>query len=89
MSNTSNPAGSSPVRDAPADAVRGFRAALRRSVLAPLRFLSFWASILLPLAYLPLLHGGLTGSEPTVLVALVAINALALLAGHGYRNERI
>lgn len=87
MPNTSTPTGSSPVRDAP-DSVHGFRAALRRSVLAPLRFLSFWASILLPLAYLPLLHGGLTGGETTVLGALVAINALALFLGHDHRNGR-
>lgn len=88
MSNTSSPTGSSPVRNGPADAARGFRAALRRSVLAPLRFLAFWASILLPLAYVPLLHGGLSGSEPTILGALVAVNAAALLVGHDHRSGR-
>lgn len=87
MSNTPNPAGSSPVRDTPADAARGFRTALRRSVLAPLRFLAFWAAVLLPLVYLPLLHGGLSGGEPTVLGALLAVNVAALVVGHGYRKD--
>ncbi|MFB6301639.1 MAG: hypothetical protein ABEH78_02075 [Haloferacaceae archaeon] len=86
MPNTTNRV-SSRVRDVPVDVARGLRTALRRSVLAPLRFLAFWASILLPLAYLPLVHGGLTGSEPTVLGALLVANLGALLVGHGYRND--
>ena len=86
MSNASTPTGSSPVRDAPADSVGSFRTVVRRSVLTPLRFLAFWAAILLPLAYLPLIHGGLTGSEPTVLGALVAVNVVSLVVGHGYRE---
>ncbi|MFB6079731.1 MAG: hypothetical protein ABEJ81_01840 [Haloferacaceae archaeon] len=55
-------------------------------MLSPLRFLAFWASILLPLAYLPLVYDGLTGSEPTVLGALLAVNVIAVLVGHGHGN---
>lgn len=84
MSNSSgNAAGASTVRTTAADLVSS--TTLRRSVLAPLRFLSFWAAVLLPLTYLPLVHGGLTGNESTVLAALVVINAVALVVGHGYR----
>jgi hypothetical protein len=87
MPNTSNSAGASSVREASATAAHGVRAVLQRSVLDPLRFLAFWASILLPLTYLPLLHGGITGSELTVLAALLVANVVALIVGHGYRNE--
>jgi len=58
--------------------------ALRRAVVAPLRALSFWAAVLLPLAYLPLLSGGVTAGEGSVLLALVAANAAALYLGHGH-----
>jgi hypothetical protein len=83
MSNASRNAGSSPVRDVPAD-VGSLSNALRRSVLAPVRFLAFWTAVLLPLAYLPLVYGGLQGGESTVLLSLVVVNALALVVGHGY-----
>ncbi|MFB6160675.1 MAG: hypothetical protein ABEJ61_05800 [Haloferacaceae archaeon] len=58
--------------------------ALRRTVLTPVRFLAFWAAVLLPLVYIPLVHNGLHGGETTVLAALLVANALALLVGHGY-----
>lgn len=87
MSNSSRTAvGSAPARDAPAESAALVRTALRRSVLAPLRFLGFWAAVLLPLAYLPLVHGGLTGGESTVLVTMVAVNVVSLVIGHGYRS---
>lgn len=57
---------------------------LRQTVLTPVRFLSFWAAVLLPLVYLPLVYDGLSGSETTVLAALLVMNALALVVGHGY-----
>jgi hypothetical protein len=56
--------------------------ALQHAVVAPLRALSFWTAVLLPLAYLPLLADGLAGGEASVLFALVAVNAVALLLGH-------
>ncbi|WP_336025319.1 hypothetical protein [Halobellus salinisoli] len=45
---------------------------------------SFWAAIVLPFTYLPLLAGGLTGGEALLFAGLVAVNALAFVGGHGY-----
>jgi fatty acid desaturase len=56
-------------------------------VAAPLRFVGFWAAIALPFMYMPLLYGGLQASELTVFVALVALNALALVVGHNYARS--
>lgn len=47
---------------------------------------SFWLAIALPIAYPPLLAGGLTGSDGSLFVVLLAANALALLGGHGHRQ---
>ncbi|MFA1611387.1 hypothetical protein [Halobellus rubicundus] len=54
----------------------------RRGVAA----VGFWIAVLLPAAYLPLLAGGLTGSEGALFAGLLAANALALVAGHGHRQ---
>lgn len=53
-------------------------------VTAPLRFVGFWAAVALPFLYLPLLYGGLEGQEVSVFLALLALNASAIVAGHGY-----
>jgi hypothetical protein len=53
-------------------------------VVAPLRFLAFWAAVALPFLYLPLLVGGLDGQQTTVFVGLLLANAVALVLGHGY-----
>ena len=55
-----------------------------RLVAAPLRVVGFWAAIALPFLYLPLLVGGLTGQELLAFGSLLAVNALALVLGHGY-----
>jgi len=55
-------------------------------VVAPLRFLAFWAAVALPFLYLPLLVGGLDGQQVTVFVALLLANAVALVIGHEYRQ---
>lgn len=59
-------------------------AALRHAVVDPLRALSFWTAVLLPLAYLPLVANGLGNGETSVLFALVVVNAAALVVGHGH-----
>jgi len=51
----------------------------------PVRFVAFWLAVALPFLYLPLLVGGLNGSELTAFGALLAANAVALVVGHGYR----
>lgn len=45
---------------------------------------TFWAAVLLPLMYLPLLHGGLEQAEILRFAGLLVCNAFALVAGHGY-----
>jgi hypothetical protein len=57
-----------------------------RLVAAPLRFVAFWAAVALPFLYLPLLVRGLDGQETLVFGLLLALNALALVAGHGHRR---
>ena len=61
-------------------------AALRHAVVDPLRALSFWTAVLLPLAYLPLVANGLGNGEMSVLASLVAVNAAALVIGHGHER---
>lgn len=56
----------------------------RDDPVAPLRAASFYAAIVLPLLYLPLLAGGLSASRLTVLVGLLLANAAALVLGHGH-----
>ena len=53
----------------------------------PVRFVAFWIAVALPFLYLPLLVGGLQGSEPAVFAALLAVNLVALVVGHGYRAD--
>ncbi|MFC4249644.1 hypothetical protein ACFOZ7_22375 [Natribaculum luteum] len=65
----------------------GRRQRLVRSVKGPIQFLGFWVAITLPFVHVPLLVRGL--DEPGVTAAflgLVAVNLLALYAGHGYNQ---
>lgn len=48
---------------------------------------AFWSAIAMPFLYVPLLLGGLTGSEAPAFVGLVAANGLALVLGHGHRAD--
>ncbi|WP_144904036.1 hypothetical protein [Halobellus captivus] len=57
------------------------------SLAVPLRFVAFWSAVALPFLYVPLLLGGLDGSEPTVFLTLFAANVVALLVGHGYQRD--
>lgn len=52
---------------------------------APIRRIGFWAAIVLPFCYVPLLAYGLT-SWPLLaaFLALVAVNLVALYVGHGH-----
>jgi hypothetical protein len=43
---------------------------------------SFWASVLLPLAYVPLLYAG--PDHLWTVLGLVALHAVALVLGHGH-----
>ena len=49
------------------------------------RGVAFWSGITLAFAQIPLFAAGVTGADPTLLVALVAVNLAALALGSDYR----
>jgi len=70
-----------------ADAVRTVPQVLR-SLRHPAQFVGFWVAVLMPVCYLPLLLGGLRGAQTRLFGALLVGNAMALVAGHGYGQDR-
>lgn len=49
---------------------------------------SFWTAVILPFLHVPLLLSGLdTTTDTSVFVALITLNLLALVLGHGYSPE--
>jgi hypothetical protein len=54
---------------------------------ATVRGMSFWAAILLPLVYLPLLSGGLGSQTGFIVIGLLALNLIALFVGHNHTNS--
>jgi hypothetical protein len=54
---------------------------------ATVRGMSFWAAILLPLVYLPLLSGGLGSQTGFIFISLLAVNLIALFVGHNHTNS--
>ncbi|MUV59101.1 hypothetical protein SAMN04487947_3739 [Halogeometricum rufum] len=58
-----------------------------RLTLRSAETVTFWAAILLPLTYLPLLAGGLEQAEMLRFAGLLACNLFALVAGHGYGRD--
>jgi predicted thioesterase len=54
----------------------------RRLLATPLRFVGFWAAVVMPFLYLPLLLGGLAAGETTVFVGLLLVHVAALVVGH-------
>ncbi|MFC7203534.1 hypothetical protein ACFQJC_08415 [Haloferax namakaokahaiae] len=61
--------------------------ALSRTALAPVQVVAFWSAIALPLAYLPLLAGGLETGELSLFVGLLAVHAAALVIGRDHAQE--
>lgn len=58
------------------------------NVLSPVRIVAFWVAVTLPFLYLPLLVTGLNDTATTTaFLALLAVNAVALLVGHPHRRE--
>lgn len=53
----------------------------------PAQFVGFWAGVLAPLAYPPLLVGGLTNQSLFLLVGVVLVNVVGLMLGRGYRTH--
>ena len=58
-----------------------------KQLLAPVRFVGFWLAVALPLVYLPLLAGGLSGWQTTTFVGLFTLNVLSLIVGHNYGRD--
>jgi hypothetical protein len=54
------------------------------SLVGGLKRLAFWAAVVLPLAYLPLLSSPIDTQQSLVLIGLVAVNVVCLLVGHDY-----
>lgn len=52
-------------------------------VASRLRAVAFWSSVLLPIAYVPLLYGGV-GGQVTAFLGLIALNVACLIVGHEY-----
>lgn len=50
----------------------------------PVEIAGFWLAIVMPFLYVPVL---LTGISPTTLVGLLALNVVALVAGHMHRRD--
>lgn len=67
--------------------LQGGVASAARTLSGPFQFVGFWSAVALPMLYLPLLAGGFTGDEATTFAVLLAVHAVALVAGHGYRND--
>jgi hypothetical protein len=45
---------------------------------------AFWAGVVLPLAYVPLLSSSIAQTELSTLGALIAVHVLCLVAGHDH-----
>lgn len=78
---------SSPVQ-LPTDSVPTSSIDIRSLVVRPVQFLGFWAGVLAPLAYLPLLLSGLDGQTVLLLAAVFFVNVLGLVFGRDYRADR-
>lgn len=57
-------------------------------VTYPVQFAAFWLAVALPFIYLPLLYGGVQGEQAAVFGTLLALNAAALVVGHGHSRDR-
>lgn len=55
----------------------------------PFDAIGFYAAIVVPVLYLPMLggRGGLTAEEVPLFVALLLVNAGAVVLGQGYRDD--
>jgi hypothetical protein len=57
---------------------------VRNGVVRGVKRLAFWGSVLLPVAYIPVLSGAIGGDVLLTLVGLVALNLACLVIGHTY-----
>lgn len=71
-----------------ADTLPGPAASIASTMLAPVRATAFWSAVMLPLIYLPLVATGLVWNRPMAFGALLVLNAVAFLVGHGHEPQR-
>jgi hypothetical protein len=58
-----------------------------QSLWTSLQRVGFWAAVMIPFLYIPLLFTGIeTLSEVVVFVVLIALNAVSLVVGHPHHN---
>jgi hypothetical protein len=58
----------------------------RQMLVAPIRFVGFWAAVSMPFLYVPLLAGGLEANEVYVFIGLLLLNLVAFVAGHEHNQ---
>lgn len=59
-----------------------------RPVATSLRSVAFWAGIVLPVVFVPLLYGGVGGRQLLLFFGLVALNVVCLVLGHGHSPRK-
>ena len=74
-------------RSSPAEAESPPQASHSLSLTQPIRWLGFWAAIVLPAVYLPVLSLGIGTHTGAVFLGLLGCQLLALLAGHQYKRS--
>ncbi|MEF8814439.1 MAG: hypothetical protein V5A55_11560 [Halovenus sp.] len=58
-------------------------------IVRPVRFVAFWAAVILPFLHLPLLATGLESQAQTLaFIALVTLNVCALVVGQEYGSAQ-
>lgn len=60
----------------------------RRLTAGTFRAAAFWAAVLLPLTYLPVLHGLVVDASTELFLALLALNVVCAVIGHEYSPGR-
>lgn len=65
----------------------GLRGRGHSAAVVPLRAVAFYAAIVLPFVYLPMLAGDVDPGRLLVIVGLLLANAAALVIGHDYGAE--
>jgi hypothetical protein len=82
-----NPSGHGIPDEEAADRTTALLNSLIRST-DPVRALAFWSAVVLPFLHVPLLASGLTSTgELHAFVTLLALNAVALYAGHPHGHD--
>jgi predicted exporter len=58
------------------------------SIRAPAETLAFWAAVLLPFCYIPLLYSGVSGADGLAAFAgLLVAHVVALFLGHDHNRD--